>query len=132
MVAPIKRTSFGGNRDLVDDAYGVSTVTMGKFCTTKLLQFGLKGNCAKMGLVLAFLGVGVGAGWPWANASRGQTLIGLRQCGSVGHTGYDQDSRAFVKKSKSNRGLEFCFSFDRIPTSVSFFRWCPFDSSTKL
>jgi len=50
MVWPVIRTSSGGNRDLVDDAYGVSTVTVGKFSHAKLLQFALKGKYAKMGL----------------------------------------------------------------------------------
>jgi len=48
IVCPIIRTSYGENRNLEDDAYGVSTVTVGKFNDTKLLQFRLKGNTVKI------------------------------------------------------------------------------------
>jgi len=48
-ICPITAISLEGNRGLEDDAYSVPTASVGKFCR-KLLQFGLKGKYAKIGL----------------------------------------------------------------------------------
>jgi hypothetical protein len=45
MVAPIIRTSIGGNGDCENDVYDVSTVQAGRFSITKLLLFVVKGKC---------------------------------------------------------------------------------------